>query len=191
MKKLLVLCFIGASALTLRAQEDTKTLVKSLDPQNSSKVTLDFSFPVSGETWKEGTIRVLLDVTLENGNESVLKQLVQVGRYTVEGKKDAENNFVISVPGLKKDVNVRGVKMIENVKVTIFTPDGIEYVTTGGAAVKILTSFDKQLAAKGLTARAEPAFKAPFNCDVNLKAGDPSTEEIAPADILIDGKPLE
>jgi hypothetical protein len=186
-KLLLAAVVLAMSTLSLQAQ-DGKTLVRSLDPAGNNAIVLDFGFPVSGEEWDQNTMRVLLDVKLVNGSEDVLSQLVKVGRYTVEGRIE-NGKFIVYAPSILKEVTVKGVKMEEQFKATIYVPSGAEVSTAKGDVVQIESIMAKKLAAQGLAMKGEPVFK-PFDVTIQISAMVPNDPNFSPSDILIDGKPI-
>ena len=173
----------------LSAQDDDKTLLKTLNPENSNAVVLDFAYTTKAEEWKEPNIRIMMTVKLTNGNDNVLKQLVQVGRYNVEGKKEGDK-YIVSIPGLKKDVTVKGVKMEEEVAVTILVPTGITVSNSTGTAIEVESEFMGSLAAKGFATRGEPIFKNGFEVAIQFTSGTTDASVVSPDDILVGGEKL-
>jgi hypothetical protein len=183
----LITCSVLFS-LGLQAQ-DQKTLVRTLDPANCNSIVLDFGFPVNGEEWDQNTMRVLLEVKLLNGSEQVLSQLVKVGRYTVEGRIE-EGRFIVYAPSILKEVTFKGVKMEEEFKASIFVPSNSEVTKMNGEKVQVESILAKKLAAQGLAQKGEPVFQ-PFEVSIQFSAALPDEADFTPADILIDGQPIE
>lgn len=185
MKKLFFIGFSFLAAISLKAQDD-KTLVKTLDPGSCSAVVMAFDCPSKGEEWQESTVRVLLEVKLSNGNSQVLQQLVKVGRYNIEGAiKDGK--YVIDVPGLKKEVTVKGVKMSEEIKATVYVPTNFSLVNVAGQPLQVESVLAKKLADQGLAAKGKPFFKP---IDMQVKFTVANETDATASDVLVGGVPL-
>lgn len=176
-----------AMAFVSNAQNDDKSFVKTLNPGVSNTIVMDVKFPVNGKQWEESSMRVLLYVSLENANESVLKQLVQLGRYNVEGRVEGDK-YIVDVPALSKEVTIKGAKLIETVKAEIYVPGGILVANVEGETIQVESERFKQLQSAGLAMKGAPIFK-PFDCEVNFTTQQ-SSEAISPDDIMIDGQKL-
>jgi hypothetical protein len=103
------------------AQDQGKTLVKTMDPQGTTAI--DFKFRNKGiepKIWNEGFIRVELEITA-NFPEAVLAQLVKAGRYTLASTIEGEV-FKITAPNLDKAVSIGGKDLDDHVTINIQTP---------------------------------------------------------------------
>lgn len=103
------------------AQDQGKTLVKTMDPQGTTAI--DFKFRNKGiepKIWNEGFIRVELEITA-NFPEAVLAQLVKAGRYTLASTIEGEI-FKITAPNLDKAVTIGGKDLDDHVTINIQTP---------------------------------------------------------------------
>ena len=104
-----------------QAQDSDKTLVKTLDPEEASSVTIDFdAAQINPQPWDGGSFRIEL-VIKANMPIQVLEQLVKVGRYSLEGVKEGDKYYV-TAPNLGKNVSVRGKDLVEEITVNIKTP---------------------------------------------------------------------
>ena len=86
-----------------------KTLVKTIDAQESSSIEFGFNHKeIRLEEWDDdGRIRIELEIH-SNMSESIMEQLVKAGRYTLE--PSVENGaLVITAPITEKAVNVKGL----------------------------------------------------------------------------------
>ncbi len=101
-----------------------KTLVKSFNLKGNDVVVLDLKGAVEVKEWKNDIMRIQMTISLEDGSSSMLKSLIQVGRYNLVSK-DGEEEFQIFVPAMKKEVKVRGKILKENIVYTVFAPENV------------------------------------------------------------------
>lgn len=122
-------------ATGLFAQSVEKTFVRSFNIQDSQEVIIDIEAPVSVESWSQKIMRIQMNVGLERGSESMLRSLVQAGRYNLKGEL-ANGQYVVKAPGLEREVRVNGQTLPENVSLTVFVPEGvhIELLDSASAA---------------------------------------------------------
>ncbi|MEM7105950.1 MAG: hypothetical protein AAF502_22635 [Bacteroidota bacterium] len=155
MKKILLVATVLFFGLGLHAQEANKKYVKTLDPQLSQFVMLEFDYPAEAIEWDQEKLRILVDVNLKNGNDKILEQLMLAGRYKISSRKEGES-FIIDIPGLKKEVTIRGQKLEEEIKAVVFVPSytTVETQTADGATQLIIQrGVDRELAERGLAAK--------------------------------------
>jgi hypothetical protein len=101
--------------------ESSKTLVKSMDPKETSVINFDFrNKGIESGPWDEGFIRVELEVTA-NFPEAVLAQLVKAGRYSLSSSVEGDI-FNILAKNLDKTVTIGGKDLDDHVRVIIQTP---------------------------------------------------------------------
>lgn len=186
MRKVLLLFFAFALGFTSYAQTD-KSLVQTLNPKGAQHIRLNFNLPTTADTWKDETIRVFVEVNITNANATILDQLVKAGRYKIEGVKE-NTDFVIDLPNVKKEITVRGEKLIETISVKLMVPEYSDVKTSDNNTVEV--SQAKKPAIEGMAARALPFKK--FNCEVKIKcSNDPKYADLKLSDLLIDGKGVE
>jgi hypothetical protein len=109
----------------LFAQSAEKVLVRSFNPQGAKLIALDLAGPVAVNKWSQNTVRIQMTVSLERGTDSMLRSLLQAGRYNLKGQLD-QGDFLISVPGLAREVLVNGVPLAEYVSYEVFVPEQTE-----------------------------------------------------------------
>lgn len=165
---------IGCALITgLAFGQASKTYVKTVDPQMSQQISLEFDHPYEVEQWDEDGLRMLIDVKLLNGSEKILEQLMLAGRYKITKEKKGEA-FAIDIPGLKKEVTIRGEKLEEEVTLKLMVPrytlvDSEE--ENGLATVNIKRGLSPELAAAGVKAKFDPNFYE-FDVEFNFAVGD-------------------
>lgn len=116
---ILMLC-----AAALPAQTVQKTLVRSFDKGAAQELVLDLGFPVTVQNWDAATVRVQMQIGLDNVHESMLTSLISGGRYNLKGE-DRGEAFSISAPGLRKNVRIGESQLSERIAFSVFVPQGL------------------------------------------------------------------
>ena len=75
-------------------------------------------------------------INLQNGNEMLLKSLIKAGRYNLISS-ETEDSFQISIPGLERDVKVKGMSLVDNVSYTVSVPQGVNIRESKQTTVQI------------------------------------------------------
>lgn len=124
------------AATGLFAQTVEKTLVRSFNLQNSQEVALQLDAPVEVQTWDQKIMRIQMNVRLERGSESMLRSLVQAGRYNIKGEL-IEGQYVVNVPGLAREVLVNSSALPESISYIISVPEGVHIDLQAGSSVSV------------------------------------------------------
>ena len=101
-----------------------KTLVKSFAVDKNQTVSIDVPGPVEVKSWSNTTIRVQMTITLQNGNEAILKSLISAGRYNLVAKEEA-GVVIIHAPALEKEVQIGGEPLKDAISIIVFAPDSV------------------------------------------------------------------
>jgi len=154
-----------------------KTYVKTVDPQMSQQITLNLDQPYEVEQWDQESIRLLIDVKLLNASDKILEQLMLAGRYKITNKKVGDA-FAIDIPGLKKEVTIKGQTLDEEVSLKIMVPrytlvDSQE--ENGLASVNIKRGLSPELVAAGVSPKFDPNFYE-FDVEFNFETDDNAIE---------------
>lgn len=133
----LTLIMMLGAVLQLQAQGVEKTLVQSLNQGDSYAVQFEMNGPIEIREWNDPIIRIQTTIKLHNATETILRSLVQAGRYSPKGTADA-GLFTVNVPGLDKQVTVGGQELQESFSYIIFVPKelSVELQETISAANK-------------------------------------------------------
>ncbi len=91
---LTLICFGQPGSVNAMAE---KVLVKSFNLQGNDIVSINLGEPIDVHTWSKSTVRVQLNITLDNGTETTLKSLVQTGKYNLKYTVE-DGVFVIYSP---------------------------------------------------------------------------------------------
>ena len=141
MKKLVAIINIGLLLLvTTSSYSQTrveKTLVKSFNLKGNDVVVLDLEGEVEVREWKNDIMRVQMTINLDEGTSSMLKTLIQVGRYNLVSKDQEE--FLIYAPAMNKEIKVRGKVLKENIVYTVFAPENVTVKMAGEASTNAKT----------------------------------------------------
>jgi hypothetical protein len=125
MKNLLTfITLILATSFTYGQTE--KTVVKTFNLQGSTSVVLDLNGDVEVQEWSESTLRIHMNIKLENSNVHMLKYLLTQGRYNLK-LDNTDTGVMITSPGRDKDVviNKEGDTLSETVTYTVFVPQNV------------------------------------------------------------------
>lgn len=136
----LILMFCAAA---LPAQTVQKTLVRAFDKGMAQELVLDLGCPVTVQHWDAVTVRVQMQIGLDNVHESMLQNLISGGRYNLKGE-DQGQAFSISAPGLRKSVRVGEKLLTERIAFSVFVPQGL--------TVKIVEAKAAESVAEGIPA---------------------------------------
>ncbi len=129
MKRLLAIIGLVLVTNIMFAQTE-KTLVKTFNLQGSTAVVLDLDGEVVIKEWGEKTMRIHMNIQLENTNVHMLKYLMTKGRYNLNIDNSGSASVVTS-PGRKQDViiNKQGDTLKENVTYIVFVPVNVSTET--------------------------------------------------------------
>lgn len=126
MKYLILLLAIWANIPIVQAQTE-KVLVKTIATTNSTNAIIDLPGEVAINEWEENTIRVTTYLNVPNMSENIVKQLLIVGRYTLEATTDETTQTVtITMPKMKGQVTVKGVQLVELLRFEVNAPAGYQ-----------------------------------------------------------------
>ena len=122
------------------AQQAEKILVKSFNLKGTSIVLMDVTGNVEVKEHKGDIIRVQMAIELTNGTSSILCSLIKAKRYNLIGAV-ADDQFVLNMPSLEKQVKVGGIELTEKISYTVFAPaDVLVKLSNESSASK---AFDK------------------------------------------------
>jgi hypothetical protein len=120
----ILVALLLVTAAGLFAQTVEKTFVRSFNLQGAQEAVLQFDGPVEVKTWNQSIARIQMTVGLERGSDSMLRSLAQAGRYNLKGQLE-NDQYLISVPGLNREVSVNGQTLAENITYVVFVPEDI------------------------------------------------------------------
>ena len=101
-----------------------KTLVKSFNLQDMDVVVLDVKGDIDVQQWNNKTLRVQMTISVENVKEATLKSLVVAKRYNLISKITDEE-YLISIPGLQREVTIGGEQLKESISYIVYVPENV------------------------------------------------------------------
>lgn len=112
------------------SQTPGKTFSKSFNTDEKGIVRLDLPGALEVKEWDNPSIRIEINVSLSSGNNALLKELANVGRYNLVAKSiDLEDVLSISAPNLQKQVKVKGEILRESITFLVYVPKNIKVET--------------------------------------------------------------
>lgn len=124
------------------AQQAEKTLVKSFNLNGQTSIFLDLEGDIDITLWSEPVMRIQMTVTLQNGNENMLKSLVTAGRYNLNTKEE-NGSLSIVAPGLDRQIKLSsGQNLGEQIKYQVFAPKDITVTTRSTDATGLIGAVD-------------------------------------------------
>ncbi len=113
-----------------------KTLVKSLAVETTTsyttKAVVDLLGDVTVSEWDKNFIRITTHVEVLNMNENIVKQLIMVGRYTLESNINEETQTLyVTMPNIANMVTVKGVELSEVLSFEVNVPEGYNLIING------------------------------------------------------------
>ncbi|MDX1942814.1 MAG: hypothetical protein SFU99_19780 [Saprospiraceae bacterium] len=101
-----------------------KTLVKSFAIAKQQTVMVNVPGNIEVKTWTGDLLRIQMTITLNSGNESILKSLISAGRYNLVAK-DSDGMLLIEAPAAGKVVEIGGKPLEDSFSITIFAPENV------------------------------------------------------------------
>ena len=112
-----------ATGLLLSQTVVEKVLVKSFNLNGSESVDLQLAGNVEVEEWNNDIMRVQMTITAENTSETTIKSLIKAGRYNIKSK-EGENTYMVYVPGIEREIRVKGLPLNDDVSYVVSVPHG-------------------------------------------------------------------
>lgn len=131
MKTRILLLFTAFMMATysVQGQGAEKTLVKAFNVSGQSLIFMDVEGSVEVRTWNEATMRVQMNITLQNGTESMLKSLMTTGRYNLESKM-VDGKMSVVAPKLERQIKLNSTQNLgEEVSYVVFAPANLQIKT--------------------------------------------------------------
>jgi hypothetical protein len=132
----LSLLILLAFPLLAVAQTTGKTFNKSFNADSKGVLRLDLPGSIDLKIWDNPTIRFEINVSVPAGNNAMLNELANVGRYNLVSKSiDEADALVISAPNMQKKITIKGTPFREDVTYTVFVPKNMKIEMPGTFAV--------------------------------------------------------
>jgi hypothetical protein len=122
----------------LMAQGGTeKVLVKSFQLDGRQEVVLHASGPVEVRRWQGDVMRVQMTVYVEQATETMVKSLVQAGRYNIR-TETIEGHWEVTTPGLQREVLRNGQPLQERIAYLVFLPENVHLTVKSESSASAL-----------------------------------------------------
>lgn len=122
-------------------QQAEKTFVKSFNTEGHINVLLDLPGKVDVKSWNSDVVRIQMTVALPHGNNALLTSLVEAGRYNLKSLSAAEG-LTIFLPGIAKEVSIRGKALEEQLSFIVYAPEKISIKLIGKAEEAVVGLVD-------------------------------------------------
>ncbi len=106
-------------------QTAQRTLVKSFNVSKVQTVNLNLDGDVVVRKWKKGLMRVEMKISLENGNDRLLKSMVIANRFNLDSDI-SEGEMTVFAPALENEITIRGKEITEKISYIINVPEQVE-----------------------------------------------------------------
>lgn len=108
-------------SLAANAQSVEKTFSKAFNTDGKGTISLDLPGAIDLKVWDNSTIRIGITVSIPNGNESMLGELANIGRYNLVSKSNGDV-LTIQAPNMQKVIRLKGQELHETLTFVVFVP---------------------------------------------------------------------
>ena len=106
------------------AQQDTKlNFTSKVRPLNNSPVLVELNQTSSLQYWDKDYVMIQVMVKVKNQKAATVRQLVKSERYKLAYEQD-QFMLAVSIPNLRKQVQVNGREYQEEISYKVFAPQG-------------------------------------------------------------------
>lgn len=112
-------------SLSLVAQSAEKTFSKSFSTENKGTIKLDLPGAIDLKIWDTPTIRIGITVSIPSGNNAMLGELANVGRYNLVSKAEGDVLTIVA-PNMQKQIRVKGEELHETITFVVFVPKDLK-----------------------------------------------------------------
>ncbi len=114
-----------ALSIPVSAQVAEKTFSKSFNTDNKGTIVLDLPGAIDLKIWDSPSIRIGITISIPSGNNAMLGELANVGRYNLVSKSEGDA-LTIQAPNLQKQIKVKGEELRETVTFVVFVPKDLK-----------------------------------------------------------------
>ncbi|MCA0238136.1 MAG: hypothetical protein LCH81_17300 [Bacteroidetes bacterium] len=120
--------------LSLAQSSVGKTFSKTFNTEDKGTIKLDLPGNVDLKIWNNPTVRVEIGISLANGNNSMVNELANVGRYNISSLVEGDVLHIL-MPNIQKQIKVKGEVLRENLTYTVFAPKDLKIVVPNVATL--------------------------------------------------------
>jgi hypothetical protein len=107
------------------AQSAEKTYSKSFNTEGKGTIRFNLPGAIDLKIWETPTIRISMTVSIPSGNNAMLGELANVGRYNLVSKPEGEV-LGIAMPNMQKQIRVKGEELRETFSFVVFVPKDLK-----------------------------------------------------------------
>lgn len=111
-----------------------KTFSKTFNTEDKGTIKLDLPGNVDLKIWNNPTIRIEIGISLANGNNSMVNELANVGRYNISSLAEGDVLHIL-MPNIQKQIKVKGEVLRENLTYTVFAPKNLKIIVPNVATL--------------------------------------------------------
>ena len=111
-----------------------KTFSKTFNTEDKGTIKLDLPGNVDLKIWNNPTIRIEIGISLANGNNSMVNELANVGRYNISSLAEGDVLHIL-MPNIQKQIKVKGEVLRENLTYTVFAPKDLKIIVPNVATL--------------------------------------------------------
>lgn len=129
-----IVILLAIPMLSLAQSSVGKTFSKTFNTEDKGTIKLDLPGNVDLKIWNNPTIRVEIGISLANGNNSMVNELANVGRYNISSLAEGDVLHIL-MPNIQKQIKVKGEVLRENLTYTVFAPKDLKIVVPNVATL--------------------------------------------------------
>lgn len=129
-----IVILLAIPMLSLAQSSVGKTFSKTFNTEDKGTIKLDLPGNVDLKIWNNPTIRVEIGISLANGNNSMVNELANVGRYNISSLAEGDVLHIL-MPNIQKQIKVKGEVLRENLTYTVFAPKDLKIIVPNVATL--------------------------------------------------------
>jgi hypothetical protein len=129
-----IVILLAIPMLSLAQSSVGKTFSKTFNTEDKGTIKLDLPGNVDLKIWNNPTVRVEIGISLANGNNSMVNELANVGRYNISSLVEGDVLHIL-MPNIQKQIKVKGEVLRENLTYTVFAPKDLKIVVPNVATL--------------------------------------------------------
>lgn len=142
--KILILSTVSLFLVTPHfGQTAHRTLVKSFNVSKVQVVNLNLEGDVEVKKWKKDLMRIEMKISLENGNDRLLKSMVIANRFNLDSDI-SEGEMTVFAPALENQITIRGKEITEKISYIINLPENIKTNVLEEETLSLVEEKDKK-----------------------------------------------
>ncbi|MBX2891346.1 MAG: hypothetical protein KF734_10490 [Saprospiraceae bacterium] len=112
-------------SLDIAAQSAEKTFAKSFNTEEKGTIVLDLPGSIDLKVWDNPYVRINITVSIPTGNNAMLGELANAGRYNLISKANGDA-LSITAPNMQKQIRIKGEELRETLTFVVFVPKDLK-----------------------------------------------------------------